>query len=143
MLDLKHTASSLWTVSDRGLAVTDREGQSVRADWSDRYLRRFTLSGDGFAIALLGRYRAGSQAELWLVDGQGGRQKLELNEQVMSIAAAGRYFAVLTSDRLDIYTDEMELYSTLTGTKGARTVLLMPDGSAILVSADSAGFYVP
>ncbi len=61
----------------------------------------------------------------------------------MSIAAAGRYFAVLTSDRLDIYTDELTLYSTLKGTRGARTVLLMPDGSAILVSEDSAGFYIP
>ena len=143
VLDLRHTASSVWTVSDQGLAVTDREGHCTQVDWTDRYLRRFSLSGDGFAIALLGRYRAGSQAELWLVDGQGRRQTLEFNEQVMSIAAAGRYFAVLTGDRLDIYTDEMELCSTLKGTRGARTVLLMPDGSAILVSADNAGFYVP
>ena len=51
--------------------------------------------------------------------------------------------AVLTGDRLDIYTDELELYSSLKGTQGARVVLLMPDGSAILISADSAGFYVP
>ena len=78
-----------------------------------------------------------------MVDGQGQRKTMEFNEQVMSIAAAGRYFAVLTSDRLDIYTDDMELYSSLQGTRGARTVLLMADGSAILVSAESAGFYVP
>ena len=142
-LDVRHTAEAVWTVSDRGLTVTDHAGQTARADWSSKYLRRYTLSGDGFAAALLGRYRAGSQAELWIVDSQGHHQTLEFNEQVMSIAAAGRYFAVLTSDRLDIYTDQMELYSTLRGTQGARTVLLMADGSAILVSADSAGFYIP
>lgn len=142
-LDMRHTASAVWTVSDRGLAITDHGGASAWVDWSDRYLRRYTLNGDGFAVALLGRYRAGSQAELWVVDAQGQRQMLEFNEQVMSIAAAGRYFAVLTGDRLDIYTDQMELYSTLKGTQGARTVLLMADGSAILVSMDSAGFYVP
>ena len=62
---------------------------------------------------------------------------------MLSIAAAGRYVAVLTGDRLDIYTDKLELYSTLDGTQGARTVLLMPDGSAILISVDSAGFYIP
>ena len=78
-----------------------------------------------------------------MVDAKGQHRTMELNEQVMSIAAAGRYFAVLTSDRLDIYTDDLELYSSLKGTRGARTVLLMPDGSAILVSAEGAGFYVP
>ena len=142
-LDLRHTQSAVWSLSDRGLTVTDHSGQTVWVDWSNRYLRRYTLSGDGFAIALLGRYRAGSQAELWVVDAQGGRRTLELNEQVLSISAAGRYFAVLTGDRLDIYTDELVLYSSLEGTQGARTVLVMPDGSAILISADSAGFYVP
>ena len=142
-LDLRHTPTAVWALSDRGLTVTGHAGQTVWVDWSNRYLRRYTLSGDGFAVALLGRYRAGSQAELWVVDAQGGRRMLELNEQVMSIAAAGRYLAVLTGDRLDIYTDELELYSSLKGTQGARTVLLMPDGSAILISTDSAGFYVP
>ena len=143
VLDMRHTASAVWTVSDRGLTVTGHDGQTAWADWSDKYLRRYTLRGSGFAAILVGKYRAGSQAELWIVDEQGQRKTLELNEQVMSIAAAGRYFAVLTSDRLDIYTDQMELYSTLRGTQGARTVLLMEDGSAILVSSGSAGFYIP
>ena len=142
-LDVKHTSSAVWTLSDRGLTVTGHDGETVRADWSDKYLRRYTLDGDGFAAALLGKYRAGSQAELWVVDADGEQQILELNEQVLSISAAGRYLAVLTGDRLDIYTDELELYSSLKGTQGARVVLLMPDGSAILISADSAGFYVP
>ena len=144
VLDMRHTSSAVWTVSDRGVAVTGHTGQTVQADWSNRYLRRYTLSGDGFAAALVSRYRAGRQAELWVVDEEGRRQTLELNEQVLSISAAGRYLAVLTGDRLDIYnTDQMELYSSLKGTQGARTVLLMQDGSAILVSADSAEFYVP
>ena len=143
VLEMRHTPSAVWALSDRGLTVTDHGGQTAWMDWSNRYLRRYTLSGDGFAVALLGRYRAGSQAELWVVDAQGGRRTMELNEQVLSIAAAGRYLAVLTGDRLDIYTDELELYSSLKGTQGARIVLLSPDGSAILISADSAGFYVP
>ena len=142
-LDLRHTPSEVWALSDRGLTVTDHAGQTVWVDWSNKYLRRYTLSGDGFAVALLGKFRAGSQAELWVMDARGGRQTLELNEQVMSIAAAGRYLAVLTGDRLDIYTDELELYSSLKGTQGARAALLMQDGSAILISAGSAGFYVP
>ena len=143
VLETRHTATGLWTLGDQGLTITDHEGRSTSVSWADKYLRRYTLSGDGFAAALLGRYRSGSQAELWVVDDQGQRRSLSLNEQVMSISAAGRYLAVLTSDRLDIYTDQLELYDSLEGTQGARNVLLMPDGSAILISADSAGFYIP
>ena len=143
VLEVRHTAASIWSLGDRGLTITGHDGQSSGVSWADKHLRRYTLSGDGFAAALLGKYRAGSQAELWVVDSQGQRRVLELNEQVMSISAAGRYLAVLTGDRLDIYTDQLELYDTLEGTRGARTVLLMPDGSAILISADSAGFYIP
>ncbi len=143
VLEARHTNTALWALGDRGLTITDHEGLSSGVSWADKHLRRYTLSGDGFAAALLGKYRAGSQSELWVVNGEGHRRTLELNEQVLSISAAGRYLAVLTGDRLDIYTDELELYNTLNGTQGARNVLLMPDGSAILISADSAGFYIP
>ena len=143
VLETRHTASEVWALGDKGLTVTGRDGRSSGVSWADKHLRRYTLSGDGFAAVLLGKYRAGSQAELWLVDEAGRRRTLALNEQVLAISAAGRYVAVLTGDRLDIYTDELELYNTLNGTQGARNVLLMPDGSAILISADSAGFYIP
>lgn len=143
VLEARHTNTALWALGDRGLTITDHQGLSSGVSWADKHLRRYTLDGDGFAAALLGRYRAGSQAELWVVDESGQRRTLELNEQVLSISAAGRYLAVLTGDRLDIYTDGLELYDTLNGTQGARNVLLMPDGSAILISADSAGFYIP
>lgn len=143
VLETRHTAQAVWSLGDRGLTVTGHDGRSSGVSWADKHLRRYTLSGDGFAAALLGKYRAGSQAELWVVDAEGQRRVLNLNEQVMSISAAGRYLAVLTGDRLDIYTDQLELYSTLEGTQGARVVLLMADGSTILISADSAGYYIP
>ena len=144
ILSLRHTDTLVWALGDRGLSVADHTGSVSSTDWSDRYLKLYDLSGDGFAAALLGKYRAGSQATLEVVD-SGGKTtgQLELNEQVLSLSAAGRYFAILTGDRLDIYTADMTLYSTLEGTQGARKVLLMEDGSAILISANSASFYVP
>lgn len=143
VLEVRHTATGVWALGDRGLTVTGHDGSTSGVSWADRHLRRYTLSGDGFAAALLGRYRTGSQSELWVVDEAGQRRTLSLNEQVMSISAAGRYLAVLTGDRLDIYTSELELYASLEGTQGARVVLLMEDGSAILISADAAGYYIP
>ncbi len=76
--------------------------------------------------------------------GQDGQyQSMEWNQQVLSIDAAGCYFAVLTGDRLDLYTQDMEPFHSLEGTHGARKVLLMSDGSAILISSDRASYYVP
>lgn len=143
VLECRHGAERVWTVTDSGLFVADHSGGTDSADWSDLHLKRYTLSGSDFAAVLLGKYRAGSQAELWTVDADGQTHTMDINEQVLSLSAAGRYVAVLTGDRLDIYTADLELYSTLEGTRGARTVLLMEDGSAILISADNAGFYVP
>lgn len=143
VLDARHTDSQVWLLGDTGLSIAAHDGKTFTSDWSDKHLKRYTLSGSGFAAALLGKYRAGSQAELLVVNADGSSRTLSLNEQVLSLDAAGRYVAVLTGDRLDIYTADLELYRSLEGTQGARTVLLMEDGSAILISAESASFYVP
>jgi len=143
-LALRYAGERVWTLGDRGMSVTGQDGATAFCDWSDRYLKLYDLSGDGFAAVLLGKYRAGSQAVLQVVDETGQVSgELELDEQVLSLSAAGRYLAVLTGDRLDIYTSDLTLYSTLEGTQGTRKVLLMEDGSAILISADSASFYIP
>lgn len=139
----KHSTDFVWSLGSNGLCITDHSGKTESVDWSNRYLKRFTLDGDSFAAALLGHHRAGSQAELYTVDDNGVYHTVSYNEQVLSLAAAGRYVAVLTGDRLDIYTSDLELYDSLDGTQGARCVLLMSDGSAILISAESASFYVP
>ncbi len=144
ILALRHTDSSIWALGDYGLSVTDHSGSSVTVDWSNRYLKLYDLSGDDFAVALLGKYRAGSQASLMVIDNSGSVVgQLDLNEQVLSLSASGRYFAILTGNRLDIYSSNMSLYSSLDGTQGARKVLLMSDGSAILISADSASYFIP
>ena len=143
ILATRHTEDVVWSLGNQGLSVTDHSGRTMTADWSDLYLKRYTLSGDGYATVLLGRYRAGSQAELVTIDSAGARHSVEYNEQILSLAAAGRYVAVLTGDRLDLYTSDLELYTSLEGTQGARGVLLMEDGSAILLSSGSASYYVP
>ena len=143
ILATRHTEDVVWSLGNQGLNVTDHSGKTVTVDWSDLYLKRYTLNGDGYATVLLGRYRAGSQAELVTIDSAGARHSVEYNEQILSLAAAGRYVAVLTGDRLDLYTSDLELYTSLEGTQGARGVLLMEDGSAILLSSGSASYYVP
>ena len=144
ILSLRHTDEQVWALGERGLSILNHDGSSYYTDWSDRYLKSYNLSGSNFSVSLLGKYRAGSQAVLLVTDESGstlGRK--DVNEQVLSLSVAGNYIAVLTGDRLDIYTQDLTLYASLEGTQGARKVLLMEDGSAILISTDSASFYVP
>lgn len=143
VLETRHTQSHVWSMADNGLTITDHKGNSSSVDWKEMHLKRYSLAGDGFAVALLAKYRAGSQGQLWVIQEDGTYQSLDIDQQVLSISAAGRYIAVLTGNQLDIYTKDLQLYASLDSTQGARNVLLLEDGSAILISADSASFYVP
>lgn len=143
VLETRHTISHIWSMGDNGLTITDHESNSTSVDWNDMHLKRYSLAGDDFALALLAKYRAGSQGELWVISEDGTHQSLEIDQQVLSISAAGQYIAVLTGNQLTIYTKDLQPYATLDSTQGARKVLLLEDGSAILISADSASFYVP
>ena len=139
----RHSEYAVWSLGNLGLDITDHQGSTTSVDWSDKHLKRYTLNGDNFAAALLGTYRAGSQAELITVDSDGVVHSIPYDEQVLALSAAGRYVAVLTGDRLDIYTSDLVLYDSFEGTQGARNMLLMKDGSAILISNESASYYVP
>ena len=93
---------------------------------------------------LLGKYRAGSTAELVVVDTQGeARATMALDEQVLSISAAGRYISLLTADQLDIYDQDLSVYHSLEETQSARKVLQRSDGSVLLIGNDTARVYLP
>ena len=145
ILSVQPSGGSIFALGDWGLHTLTPSGTLLGSvNWSDLYLKNYSLSGDGFAVALLGKYRAGSQSLLYAVDRSGTLiGTLPMEEQVLSLSAAGHYFAILTADRLDIYTENMELFSSLSGTQGARKVLLRADGTAMLISSDSAHLYVP
>ena len=68
---------------------------------------------------------------------------LDLEEQVLDLAAAGRYVGVLTASGLTLYTRDLEVYRTLDGAVGVWNVVLREDGTALLVGNDTARLYIP
>lgn len=68
VLDLRHTDELVWTLGDQGLAITDHEGKSASANWSNQYLKLYDLSGDGLCRRPAGQIPAGSQATLQVID---------------------------------------------------------------------------
>ena len=145
ILAMRWDNSGIWALGETSLSILSTDGTVTGScNYGDLYLKGFSLDGDGTAVLLLGKFRAGTSAELWVVNADGETQALlSIEEQVLSLSAAGRYVALLTADRLDIYNQDLEAYSTLEGTQGAQTVLQQSDGSAMLIDSTTARLYVP
>ena len=144
-LALRWDSSGIWVLGETGLSILSPAGEAAGyAGYGGLYLKDFSLTGDGTAALLLGRYRAGTDSQLWTVSPDGtSRAALPVEEQVLSLSAAGRYVGLLTADRLDVYDQDLEPYSTLEGTQGAQKVLQQADGSAMLIANAAAWIYLP
>ena len=145
ILDLRWDNSGIWALGETGTYLVDPDDTlSSSYSYGGRYLKSFSLDGDGTVSLLLGKYRAGSASELVIVSSDGTeRATLAIDEQVLSLSSAGRYTSLLTADRLDIYDQDLDLYTSLEGTKSALTVLQYSDGSAMLIGNNTAHLYVP
>ncbi len=139
------TGGKLATVSDTCLTFADTHGSIAGTySYAGAYLREYDLGGDGFAAVLLNRYQSGSVGRLVTVAADGTELgSLEISDEVQGISAAGKYLAVLYLNRLVIYNQALEIYATLNGTDAARNVLMRSDGSALLLSSESAELFLP
>ncbi len=132
-------------VGENSLYFLSQRGEQTGAyDYVGQYLRRCTLEGDGFATLLLGRYKSGSQMTLLTVNSAGEViASLEVDREVLSLSAAGRYIAVLYSDELVIYDRRLQVCDSLEAVSAAKLVLMRTDGTAVLVGSDAASLYIP
>lgn len=144
-LGLRWTDRGVWLVGENTLTVAEGDGALQGSyDYTGRYLKAFSLEADGCAVLLLGKYRAGSVADLVVVDPLGEvSASLPMTEQVLSLSAAGKYISVLTAGKLTIYTRDLEVYRTLESTQSAQRAIQRSDGSVMLMGSSSAHLYVP
>ena len=145
VLDMDFDSHGLWLLGDTSLITLDKQGQQRQEYHFDpAYLKGYALEGDGFAVLTLGKYRAGAAKQLVVVghDAQPVAQQ-ELTASVLSLTASGRYVALLTGQELTIYTDDLNVYSTLDDTQSARYAALHNDGSVLLANRQEAWLYIP
>lgn len=145
VLEAGQISSRLVTISDKCLTSATVRGRKVGTfDYSNEYLREYSLGGDGFAVLLLNRYQSGSVGRLVTVGSDGGKiAALNVREEVLSVSAAGRYIAVLYADRLVVYNEDLKEYASLSNTNYAKSILMREDGSSLIFSADRAKIYSP
>ena len=68
---------------------------------------------------------------------------LSVENEVLDLSAAGRYLAVLYSNKLVIYDRNLQECSVLEDVSSARRVLMRSDGSAVLAGTNAASLYLP
>lgn len=145
VLDMGSVGGSITALCDTCLSF-GRSSGTVDAVYSyeGRYLREYALGGEGFAALQLNRYQSGNAGAVVTVDRNGEELgRLEINEEIRDLSAAGRYLAVLYADRCVIYNPELQEYASLSGTDYARGVLMRSDGSALILSAERADLFLP
>ena len=132
-------------MTEQGLYMLDERG-AVTANYSygGQFLRRCVVSDGGWTALLLSRYKSGGYASLITVDADGNELGgCEIDGEVLDISAAGRYVAVLLSDRLTIYDKYLTEVATLPDVSEARAILMRSDGSAVMAGASGASLYLP
>jgi len=144
-LEIENSGDGCVSLSDNEIAFTDAGGACLGAfTFGDLYLRDYALGGEDFATVLLNRYRSGSIGTLVNVGGDGKAIAMkDITDEVLDISAAGEYVAVLYGERLVIYNRNLEEYSVLEDTDYAGNVIMNADGSAVIISGNSARRYLP
>lgn len=145
VLDMDFDSNGLWLLGESSLITLSAKGTD-RCEYvfDPDYLKGYALDGDGFAVFLLGRYRAGAASQAVTVNHDGEvLGQLDLTGQVLSMSARGRYVALLDGHQLNIYTRSLSLYDTLDDTQSARHVSLCEDAGVLLANSQEAWLYIP
>lgn len=145
VLSLTSSNTRTWVLTDTGLFTLLSSGElAARYDFQGSHLKRASLDGNEFAALLLSPSQSGNTGTLVTVDYDGQvLGTLELEEQVLSLSAAGRYVAVLTSNSLHLYTKELREISSSDSIQGVRNLALFPDSTLALITDELVRLYIP
>ena len=144
-LDLDYEDRQIWVLAENEIySVSTQNWEVSTAPFGRGYLKGCALGGAGFALVLLGRYRAGSADQALVVSPDGEIQAgLELHGQILDFDAAGKYVCLLGGGAMNLYTSDLEPYRELGETQGARYTALAENGSALLANRQQAWMYIP
>jgi hypothetical protein len=144
--DLEQVSDSrLCAISDHALSFFNESAErTAEYRFSDEYLKDYSLDGDGIAVLLLGKYRAGGKNRLVTVDVGGSEAgSLEIDGEVLSISAKGRLIAGVYPDQIVLYRSDLSEYGVLKQTTGIKKALVNADGTAYIISGNSAAIFSP
>ena len=137
-------AKTLCVLGEDELLFFSPDGEKLGACEMEGYLRSYAYGGEDFVLLYRNLFSAGTQGRVTAVAADGSELgNVEVREEVLDIAAAGDYFAVLTREQLTVFRSDFTVYDTVPNDWSASDVLLRSDGSVILLSGSIASLYLP
>lgn len=145
VLDMDYEDGLLWLLCDDRIITVSDDAETVTSyPFGHRYLKGYSLKGEGFALLLLSGYETGNADEAVTLDGSCAQlAQMSLSGQVLDFDCAGSYAALLTGSELTVYDRTLSTRSRLDDTQGARYTALRRDGSAALADQQSCWLYIP
>ncbi|MDR3278495.1 MAG: DUF5711 family protein [Oscillospiraceae bacterium] len=140
-LELRYLGEKLALVARGGVWIVDKNGAGERIfDFAGRYLRGYSLTGDGFLAVYLHDYAVGSRGAVETF-GFGGEAlgRLETDRELLGMSARGDGLALLWEDGAALYGKTLEPRETAGETNPAVTAVIMRrDGRYIAIEPRGA-----
>ena len=112
--------------------------------YEGEHLMDYCLHGDGYAVLCLSPFQGGSRCGLVVAPSDGSApSRVELEDGLQSLSAAGNYTAALSAGRLRVFKNTLAPYYETAETAGASHCLVRSDGAALLIGGSSARLYLP
>lgn len=137
--------ATLCAVGESSLHFLSSSGTRLgKYDYTDAYLKDFSLEGDGFLTLTLNMYKAGNRYSVVTVGYDGAELgTLSSDVQILDVSASGGYVAVLSAQKLMICDKNMQLVSEQENAVSATNVVMRDDGSALLIASGYAELMTP
>lgn len=145
ILDMNYEKDHIWLLCEKQLIIVDTSTfeQEVFL-FSGQYLKNYTLTGDGFATLLLGKYRAGTANTLVTVGATGEiLAEQSITSSPLSVSSAGNYLAYLSGEQFILYNSKLEELGVLDEIGHANEISVSEDGTVLLSSKQDAWLFVP
>ncbi len=129
--------------ADRASFLKDDGKLLGELTFDGEYLKGYA-AGDGYAILLLGRYKAGSTGRILLVDTAGNLLTgMDTAAETQGVSASGKYLAVRYTDETILYDTDLNVLGSLQDTAGIQAAVMRSDGSAVIISGGKAAIFEP
>lgn len=146
VFDIEYLSDNrICALSETGLTILNGMMEpEAEYRFNDQYLKDYCLDGDGFAVLFLGKHRAGETGRLVTI-GTDGKELggIDVDGELLSMSAEGRYLAVVYSDKTVVYTADFKIYGELADTTGVKTALMCRDGRVLIISGYGAAVFEP
>ncbi len=136
---------TICAVGESGVTYLNAQGEVQQTySYEGKYLKDYDDGGNGFLALSLNTYRAGNRYSLVVMDDTMEEPvSVYVGQEILDLSAAGKYIAVLTSKGLTVYDRNLAICSQTQNIGAATSVLMRPDGTALLLGGGSGHLYVP